>query len=184
MAEDARVFVAEAPQMVSASPDGAWIAIVDAGGIAIVDPVTAAVHVEVPITEDAACEVAWAGAPSRLVVVSRFAGHAVVQLVDVGGGGAPRVLGEVRLDQPVHVLATGALHALLVGERGTTVVAATGDRPVTAEFPTRALPTAAGAFGPHHVIVAAGGALEEWDTHARQPRRRFRLPKPIHVRHV
>jgi hypothetical protein len=184
MIEDARVFVADAPQMVSASPDGAWVAIVDVGGVAIVDPVSAAVHAEVPIAEDAACEVAWAGAPSRLVVVNRFAAHAVVQLVDVGTAGVPRPLGEVRLDHPAHVLATGTLHALLVGERGTTVVTAIGDKPTTAEFPTRALPTAAGAFGPHHVVVAAAGALEEWDTHARQPRRRFRLPKPIHVRYV
>jgi len=171
-----------APTAVSAAPDGSYVAVVEPAAVTIVDPLTAAVHAEVGVAEDSSCEVAWAGNPSRLVVVQRHADHTIIHLVDVSS--APRPLGEVRLEQPVRVLASGALHALLASDRSAFVVNAAGDRLTIADFPSRSVPTAAGAFGPHHLIVATAGALEEWDTHARQPRRRFRLPTPVYARHV
>src|SRR5512134_3764308 len=123
------------PIALSAAPDGSWVAVVEPGGVTVVDPVTAAIHAEVGVAADSECEVGWAGNPSRLVVVQRHADHSVVHLVDVDSTGGPRPLGEVRIDHPVRVLASGALHALLAGERATLVVTATGDRLALGEFP-------------------------------------------------
>lgn len=177
-----RAFAPVNPRAVVAAPDGSWIAVVDATGTTILDPVTAAVH-KTFLDASADFDVAWAGNPSRLLLVGRVRGATLVQLLDVTAP-TPRELGHVHFAEPLRVLATGALHALLVGERGARVAAATNDRLDVGEFPAKSVPTAAGAFGPHHAIVAVNGALEEWDLHARQSRRRFRLPRPAPVRMV
>jgi hypothetical protein len=177
------VYQPDAVVAMSAAPDGGAVAVVERERIAVVDPASLDLRAEIgadPAAEG--CDVAWAGRPSRLVVVQRYRGHAVVHLIDVAGD--PRKLGEGEIDQPVHALATGLHHALLGSDRGALVVGSVGDKLAIGRFQSVATPTCAGAFGPHQFVVAANNALEEWDAHACVPRRRFRLPRPARIRLV
>ena len=177
----ANPFVPTSPTSLSAAPDGMWVAVVEPGGITVVDPRTGQVHGEVGVAPDATCDVGWADQPSRLVVVQQHADHSLVHLVDVTD--APTPHGEVRVEHPVHVVASGAQQALLAGGSGALVARSLNDRLAVGEFPTNAPPTCGGPFGLQHVVVATAGALEEWDLNSRMARRRFRLPGST-VRHV
>ncbi len=160
------------------------IAIASDGSLAVIAEVARAVVLELPggaafaeigIDPDAtASEVAWVGAVPRLLVMSRFAAHSTVHLIDPHG---PRTIAEIRLEAPMQLVATVGSHALAVGTLGAAVLTATDTHLTPYQFPARAVPVTAGAAGANFVVALAG-AIEEWDPHSRMPKRRLRLAKP------
>ena len=112
--------------------------------------------------------------PPRLLVVSRYAAHSVVHLLDPYG---PRTIAEIRLETPMKLFGTTGNHALVVGARGAAVLTASESHLTPYQFPARAVPVAAGAAG-SQFVVALPSAIEEWDPAARMPKRRLKLPRP------
>jgi hypothetical protein len=134
---------------------------------------------EVAIASDAeASEVAWIGAPPRLLVVATYSTHAIVHLVDPYG---PRTVAELRLERPLRLFGVVGKDALLLGAH-TAVVVHAGDGELTAAaFPARGgVPGVVGP-GPECFVVALPGMLEEWDLQARIPKRRLKLSRMASV---
>ena len=116
----------------------------------------------------------WIGAPPRLVVLSRYAAHSTVHLLDPYG---PRTIAEIRLEAPMKLCASVGSHVLAVGALGAAVLTA-GDTHLTPyQFPARTVPITAGAAG-SQFVVALAGSIEEWDPQSRMPKRRLKLPRP------
>ena len=127
--------------------------------------------------EAGASEVAWLGSPPRLAVLSRYATHSTVHLLDPRG---PRTIAEIRLEAPMRLMAAVGAHLLAVGALGAAVLTA-GDTHLTPfQFPARTVPTKAGAAAAQFV-VALPGSVEEWDPQSRMPKRRLKLPKPVNI---
>jgi hypothetical protein len=124
--------------------------------------------------EAGAWDMAWVGTPPRLVVLSRYAAHTRVHLVDPYG---PRTIAEIRLESPMTLFGTVGSHALAVGAVGAAVLTASETQLTPYQFPARSVPLAAGAAGTQF-MVALPNALEEWDPHSRMPKRRLKLPRP------
>jgi hypothetical protein len=76
--------------------------------------------------------------------------------------------------------ATVGPHALVIGPTSTAVLTAGEAHLTPYQFPSRAVPTAAGAAA-QLFVVAAAGAIEEWDPQQRAPRKRLRLPRPAAI---
>ncbi len=129
-----------------------------------------------------ATELEWLGNPPRLLVVSRYPDHTTLYLVEVEG---PSELAELRLAVPAILGGVIGPHALLIGvgaAGGASVVTMRDNQLVSQQVPTRVAPSATGAAGALFIAAIAGaGALEEWDPASRQPRRRFKLPRPALV---
>ena len=171
-------FVPAEPPRISISPDGSLAAIAEALRVVVVELPGLTGLAEIGIDpEAAATEVAWVGAPARLLVLSRYAAYSTVHLLDPHG---PRSLAEIRLESPMRLFASTGPHALTVGATGAAVLTA-GDAHLTPyQFPSRAMPLAAGAAG-GQFLVALPGAIEEWDPQSRMPKRRLRLPRPAAI---
>lgn len=130
---------------------------------------------EIALAGDAvASEVAWIGAPPRLLVLARYASHAVAHLVDPYG---PRTIAEIRIDEPVRLSGVVGPHALLLGAHAAHVVTASDTALAQYPFPARGGVPAVGGGGPQCFVVVLPGMLEEWDPHARIPKRRIKLPR-------
>ena len=85
---------AERPR-VSVAGDGTLAAIHEASRVTVVELPGGAAFAEVGIDPEAgASDVAWVGAPPRLLVLSRYAAHSAVHLLDPYG---PRTIAEIRL---------------------------------------------------------------------------------------
>lgn len=165
---------AEKPRIAIAM-DGTLAAIHEPTRITIVDLPGCGAFAEVGIDPEAgSCEVAWVGAPPRLAVLSRYAAHSTVHLLDPHG---PRTIAEIRLEAPMKLMASVGAHALAVGALGAAVLTATDNALTPYQFPARAVPVAAGAAA-GQFVVALAGAIEEWDPQSRMPKRRLKLPKP------
>jgi len=164
---------ADKPRIAIAS-DGTLAAIHEPTRITVIDLPGCAAFAEVGIDPEAgASEVVWIGAPPRLAVLSRYAAHSTVHLLDPYG---PRTIAEIRLEAPMKLMASVGAHALAVGALGAAVLTA-GDSSLTPyQFPARTVPVAAGAAA-GQFVVALSGAIEEWDPQARMPKRRLKLAK-------
>jgi hypothetical protein len=165
---------ADKPRIVIAS-DGTLAAIHEPTRITVIDLPGCSAFAEVGIDPEAgASEVVWIGAPPRLAVLSRYAAHSTVHLLDPYG---PRTIAEIRLEQPMKLMASVGAHALAVGALGAAVLTAGESSLTPYQFPARTVPVAAGAAA-GQFVVALAGTIEEWDPQARMPKRRLKLPKP------
>ena len=159
---------------VSVAGDGTLAAIHEASRVTILEVPSGAAFAEIGVDPDAlASEVAWVGAPPRLLVLSRYAAHSTVHLLDPHG---PRSIAEIRLESPMRLFATVGASALVVGSLGAAVLAASEAHLTPYQFPTRTVPVAAGAAA-GQFVVALAGSIEEWDPQSRMPKRRLRLPR-------
>jgi hypothetical protein len=167
-----------------ASPDGAHAAIVEPGRIVVVELERATQIGEVGVaTAFEHTDVAWIGAPPRLLVLSRRTSNSTVHLIDLDG---PRARAEIQIEGTMRIAATVGAHALVIGtgSAGSTAILTAGDSHLTPyQFPGRSLPTAAGAAA-RQLVVAIAGAIEEWDPQQRTPRRRLRLPRQAQIAQI
>ncbi len=176
--------VARTYELAFTPTDRPRVAITGDGTLAVIADATRAVLVELPggaafaevgiDPEASASEFAWVGAPPRLLVLSRYAAHSTVHLIDPHG---PRTVAEIRLEAPMKLFASVGAHALAVGSLGAAVLTASDTHLTPYQFPARAIPVSAGAAA-GNFLVALGGSIEEWDPASRLPKRRLRLPKP------
>ena len=159
---------------VSIAGDGTLAAIHETARVTIVELPGGVAFAEIGVDPEAlASEVAWVGAPPRLLVVSRYAAHSTVHLLDPHG---PRTIAEIRLESPMRLFATVGSSALVVGALGAAVLVAGEAHLTPYQFPARAVPVTAGAAA-GLFVVALAGSIEEWDPQSRAPRRRLRLPR-------
>ncbi|HET9624233.1 MAG TPA: hypothetical protein VFP84_22825, partial [Kofleriaceae bacterium] len=164
---------ADEPQLAVAS-DGSLAALHDAGRIVLLELPAGAAFAEIAVDPDAAAsEIAWVGAPPRLLVLSRYAAHSTVHMLDPVG---PRSIAEIRLELPMRLAATVGSAALVTGPLGAAVLATTDSHVLVYPFATRSVPVAAGAAATQFVVALAG-SIEEWDPQSRMPKRRLRLPR-------
>jgi hypothetical protein len=165
------------PRVVVAA-DGTLAAIHERARIVVTDVPGCTEVADIGIDGDAQdSDVAWVGTPPRLLVLSHYAAHSTVHLVDPLG---PRTIAELRLESAMRLRASVGNHALVIGATGAAVLTAT-DRGVTPHpFPTRAVPATAGTAGAQFV-VALPGTIEEWDPQSRLPKRRLKLPRPAQI---
>ena len=183
MGYDPRV-VARTYELAFTPIDRPRVAITGDGTLAVIAETTRAVLVELPggaafaevgiDPEAGASEFAWVGAPPRLLVLSRYAAHSTVHLIDPHG---PRTIAEIRLEAPMKLFASVGAHALAVGTLGAAVLTASDTHLTPYQFPARTIPVSAGAAA-GNFLVALAGSIEEWDPASRLPKRRLRLPKP------
>ena len=160
---------------VAITGDGTLAAIAEATRAVLVELPGGAAFAEVGIDPEAdASEFAWVGAPPRLLVLSRYAAHSTVHLIDPHG---PRTIAEIRLEAPMKLFASVGAHALAVGALGAAVLSASDTHLTPYQFPARTIPVTAGAAA-GNFVVALAGSIEEWDPASRLPKRRLRLPKP------
>lgn len=165
---------ADKPRVAIAS-DGTLAAIHEPTRITVIDLPGCSAFAEVGIDPEAgASEVVWVGAPPRLAVLSRYAAHSTVHLLDPYG---PRTIAEIRLEAPMKLMGSVGAHALAVGALGAAVLTAGENTLTPYQFPARTVPLTAGAAGTQFVVALAG-AIEEWDPQTRMPKRRLKLPKP------
>ena len=165
---------ADRPRVAIAS-DGTLAAIAESTRVVVLEIPGAEPFAEIGIDADASAnEIAWVGAPPRLIVLSRYLAHSTVHLIDPYG---PRTIAEIRLEAPMKLFATVGAHALAVSAMGAAVLTATDTHLTPYQFPARAVPVTAGAAA-GNFVVALSGTIEEWDPQARMPKRRLRLPKP------
>gem|GEM_PF-5518443 len=122
-------------------------------------------------------EVAWVGAPPRLLVLSRYPEHTRLHLVDPHG---PRALADLRIETPMRLAATCGAHALVVSPQSALVVTAADNILVSVPYPARAVPAHAGVAGTNF-LVAHADSVEEWDPQARMPKRRLKLPRAVTI---
>jgi len=165
---------ADKPRIAIAS-DGTLAAIHEPTRVTVVELPGCAPFAEVGIDPEAgASEVVWIGAPPRLAVLSRYAAHSTVHLLDPYG---PRTIAEIRLEAPMKLMGSVGAHALAVGALGAAVLTAGENSLTPYQFPARTIPVAAGSAA-NQFVVALAGAIEEWDPQSRMPKRRLKLPKP------
>src|SRR5882724_1199658 len=92
---------------VSVAGDGTLAAVHADARITVLELPSGAAFAEINIDPDAlASEVAWLGAPPRLLVLSRAAAHSIVHLIDPRGPVGPRSIAEIRLESPMRLFAT------------------------------------------------------------------------------
>src|SRR5437763_1670856 len=127
---------------VSIASDGTMAAIHEPARVSIVELPGGAPFAELGVDPEAgATDVAWVGAPPRLLVLARFATHTTVHLIDPYG---PRTIAEIRLESAMKLFATAGAHALAVGALGAAILTASDIHLTPYQFPSRALPLAAG----------------------------------------
>ncbi|MEO6771598.1 MAG: hypothetical protein ABI467_01065 [Kofleriaceae bacterium] len=168
-------FVPADKPRISIASDGTLAAIHEPTRITVIDLPGCSPFAEVGIDPEASTsEVMWIGAPPRLAVLSRYAAHSTVHLLDPYG---PRTIAEIRLEAPMKLMASVGTHALAVGALGAAILTAGESSLTPYQFPARTVPVTAGAAGAQFVVALAG-AIEEWDPRTRMPKRRLKLPKP------
>jgi ATPase family protein associated with various cellular activities (AAA) len=161
---------------VIAAADGGLAAVIDGAALAVIDLESGAQLTRLALPHVDA-EVAWLGAPPRLLVLERDSGFQTARIYD------PHTLepgGEVRIEASMRLLASNGPYALFAGARGASVLQAGAMQLRQYQFPTRTLPGVAGAAA-RQFVVAQPGAIEEWDPEHRVPRRRLRLPRPAAI---
>jgi hypothetical protein len=174
-ASEPQGFSPETRSRVAIASDGTLAAIHEPTRIVVVEVPGCAAFAEVGIDPEAVeSEIAWVGAPPRMLVLSRYAAHSTVHLLDPYG---PRTIAEIRLEAPMKLFAAVGAHALAVGALGAAVLTATETHLTPYQFPARAVPLCAGSAGTQFVVALAG-SVEEWDPHSRMPKRRLKLPRP------
>jgi hypothetical protein len=162
----------ESPR-IAVTGDSAIAAIHEASRVTILELPSGEPFVEIGVDPEAvASDIAWVGS-QRLLVLSRYAAHSTVHLIDPYG---PVTLAEIRLESPMRLFAAVGASALVVGAVGAVVVTATETHLLPYPVPTRVVPLSAGA-APTQFLVAHAGSIEEWDAQSRTPRRRLRLPR-------
>jgi hypothetical protein len=175
-ASEARGFAPADKPRVAIASDGTLAAIHEPTRIAIIEVPGCAAFAEIGIDSEAsASEIAWVGAPPRLIVLSRYTAHSTVHLLDPYG---PRTIAEIRLEAPMKLYASVGSHALVVGGLGAAVLTATDSHLTPYQFPARSVPVTAGAAG-SQFVAALGSSVEEWDPHSRMPKRRLKLPRTV-----
>jgi hypothetical protein len=163
----------ESPR-VAVAGDGTLAAIHEPARVTILEIPSGVAFAEIGVDPEAvASEVAWVGVPPRLLVVSRYAAHSTVHLLDPHG---PHTIAEIRLESPMRLFATVGSSALVVGALGAAVLIAGDSHLMPYQFPARAVPVTAGAAA-GLFVVALAGSIEEWDPQSRMPKRRLRLPR-------
>ncbi len=174
-------FVPLGTPRVAVAHDGTLAAIQEPLRFVVVEVPGCAAFAEVGIDPEATeCELAWVGAPPRLIVLARYGKHSAAHLVDPYG---PRTIAQVRLDSPMRLAAAVGSHALAIGAHGSVILTATETDLVAYPLPARGVPLAAGAAG-GRFVVAWAAAIEEWDPQSRIPQRRIKLPKPAKLAQV
>ncbi|HET7504622.1 MAG TPA: AAA family ATPase [Kofleriaceae bacterium] len=164
-----------------ASPDGSHAAIVEPGRIVVVELEHGAQVAEVGVaTTPEHTDVAWIGAPPRLLVLSRRATHSTVHLIDLDG---PRARAEIQIEGMMRIGATVGAHALVIGTSSTAVLTAGEAHLTPYQFLSRSVPSTAGVAA-RQFVVAVAGAIEEWDPQQRTPRKRLRLPRAAAIAQV
>lgn len=154
--------------------DGSVAAVHDGAKIVVTEVPSCAAFAELALDADAAAsELAWVGTPPRLLVLSRYAAHTIVHLVDPFG---PRQIAELRLEAPMHLASAVGNHALALGGSSAAILTANERGLTPYQFPARAIPATAGAAAANFVVALAG-AIEEWDPQNRLPKRRLKLPR-------
>ncbi len=171
-------YVPHSRPLLGIAPDATRAAVLDGSRVVILDlPAVAAIaELGVPGDPDVVA-VEWIESAANLLVVSSHATHALAQLIDVEG---PRTLAEVRIPGPVRLAAVVGGFGLMLGAGGAHVLRASEGRLAVQPFPSRFVPTAAGAAGTQF-LVAGAEEIEEWDPGARVTRRRLRVPRPASI---
>ncbi|HEX2689193.1 MAG TPA: hypothetical protein VHN14_21375 [Kofleriaceae bacterium] len=159
---------------VSVAADGTFAAITESPRVTLLELPSGTAFAEIGVDPDAlASEVAWVSTPPRLLVLSRYAAHTTVHLLDPSG---PHTIAEIRMESPMRLCATVGAFALVVGAQSAAVLAASESHVMPHPFPARVMPVAAGAAA-GQFVVALAGSIEEWDPQSRMPKRRLRLPR-------
>lgn len=163
---------------VAVASDGTLAAIHEPLRVVVVEVPGCAAFAEVGIDPDARdSQIAWVGAPPRVIVMARYDDHSAAHLVDPYG---PRTVAEVRLDGSMRLVAAVGSHALAIGAQGSVVLTANQNELVAHPLPARGVPLAGGAAG-GKLVVAWPNAIEEWDAQSRIPQRRIKLPRPMTI---
>jgi hypothetical protein len=166
--------VSSDPLQLAVASDGSLAALHEAGRISLLELPSGAVFAEIAVDPDAAAsEIAWVGTPPRLLVLSRYAAHSSVHMLDPTG---PRSISEIRLELPMRLAASVGNWALVIGQLGAAVLSTSDSHVFVYPFSTRSVPFAAGAAG-NQFVVGLASTIEEWDPQSRLPKRRLRLPR-------
>lgn len=163
------------PSLVVAG-DGTQLAMLEEGRVTVVDLATMRARSEIGLAgaaEDS--DVALAGVPSRLVVVTRMASETRLFVVDPAG---PEKLGEASTRANMRLGAIAGDTVLLIGPTTALVDLRNLERPPST-LPVRGAVMAAGSMGDTRMVLVMSGALEEWDAATRSPVKRMRLDRPL-----
>jgi hypothetical protein len=180
IAETTSYLAAEHCRLV-ASFDGTHAAVVEPGRVVVLELRRATQVAEIGVaTAPEHTDVAWVGAPPRLLVLSRRATHSTVHLIDLDG---PRARAEIQIEGTMRLGATVGVHALVIGANSSAVLTAGDAHLLPYQFPGRSIPAVAGAAA-RLFVVAVPGAIEEWDPQQRTPLKRLRLPRPASITQV
>ena len=162
------------PSRVAVAADGTVATIYESSRVTVLALPEGIPFAEIGVDPEAlASEVAWLGAPPRLLVLSRYGAYSTAHLLDPRG---PRTIAEIRLETPMRLFATVGATALVVGALGAAALVASEAYLTAYPFPTRVVPLAAGAAA-GQFVVALPASIEEWDPQSRMPKRRLRLPR-------
>jgi len=165
----------KAPSLVVAG-DGTQVAMIEEGRVTVIDLATMRARCEIGLAGTAAdSDVALAGVPSRLVVVTRTPTETRLFVVDPAG---PEKLGEATTRPNMRLGAVAADSVLLIGATTALVDLRNLDRP-PATLPVRGAVMSAGPMGDSRMVLVMAGVLEEWDAATRAPVKRMRLDRPL-----
>lgn len=164
------------------SADGGLAAVVEPTRIAVVRLADLVVEAEIGIEGGAdANDVAFAGAPPRLVVLAHTAQRTCLYLIDPIG---PRKISDLQFRAPMRIAAVSGRHVLLAGIASTAIIDVSKDVLVPTQLNSRLAISAAGAFGADRFILSVGGAFEECDSRTGAPARRFRFSEPVTAQYL
>src|SRR3954462_11419538 len=91
------------PPRVSVSGDGTPAAVHEPARVTLLEIPSAVAFAEIGVDPDSlANDIAWIGAPPRLLVRAGYAAHSTVHLLDPRG---PRAIAEIRLESPMRLFA-------------------------------------------------------------------------------
>src|SRR5215468_7396894 len=109
-------FTPAEPPRVAVAADGTMGAIYESSQVTVLELPGGVPFAEIGADPDAlASDVAWLGAPPRLLVLSRYDAYSTAHLLDPYG---PRTIAEIRLETPMRLYATVGAVALVVGGLG------------------------------------------------------------------
>jgi hypothetical protein len=165
----------KAPSLVVAG-DSTQIAMIEEDRVTVIDLATMRARAEIGLPgaiEDT--DVALAGVPSRLVVVTRSPTETRLFVVDPSG---PEKIGEATTRPNMRLGAVTQDYVLLIGATTALVDLRNLDRPPST-LPVRGAVTAAGSMGDSRIVLVMAGVLEEWDASTRAPVKRMRLDRPL-----
>ncbi len=170
----------KAPSLVVAG-DGTQVAMIDDGAVTIIDLATMRARSEIGLPGATAdTDVALAGVPAKLVVVTRMPTETRLFVVDPAG---PEKIGEATTRAHMRLGAVAGDNVLLIGGTTALVDLRNLDRPPST-LPVRGAVTAAGSMGDTRMVLVMAGALEEWDAATRSPAKRLRLDRPLELQTI